>query len=158
MSDGKKYKPVPPPRRWKKGESGNPKGRKKRDALIDEFYEGALNPKEPRERRWVLLERLFTSALNPSRKDHAKLLEINVHMYFGKPRERVEMSGPNGSPIKTEDATPRRRPTTGELRKRLAVLKAKWLAGEAAKAAAGAQPADLPTTTEPDEPEGDPTP
>jgi hypothetical protein len=154
----KKYKPTPPPRRWKPGESGNPRGRKKRDAIIDEFFEGALNPKEPRERRWVLLERMFTSALNPSRKDHAKLLEICAAYYFGKPRERVEMSGPGGGPLQTEDTTPRRRPTTGEMRKRLEVLKAKLLA-HAAKKAAGEQPAGAPapTTTEPDDPEGEPT-
>lgn len=151
MADGK-YNPKPPKKsRWKKGQSGNPAGRKKRDALIDEFFEGALNPNEPRERRWVLLERLFTSALNPSRRDHAKLLELNVHMYFGKPRERVELSGPGGKPIESADATPRRRPTTGEMRKRLEVLKAKMNA-HAAKKAAGEQPA-APTTTEPDDPE-----
>lgn len=152
MSDGKKYDPKPPAKsRWKKGQSGNPAGRKKRDALIDEFFEGVISEKAPVERRWALLERMFTSAMNPNRKDHAKMVEICANYYFGKPRERIEMSGPGGKPMQTEDATPRRRPTTGEMRKRLEVLKAKMIA-HAAKKAAADQPA-APTTTEPDDPE-----
>jgi hypothetical protein len=155
VSDGK-YEPKPPKKsRWKEGQSGNPAGRKKRDALIDEFFDGVINAKDPRERRWVLLERLFASALAVNRKDHAKLLEMCVHLYYGKPRERIEMSGPGGKPIESADATPRRRPTTGEMRKRLEVLKAKMLA-HAAKKAAGEQPAAAPTTNEPDDPEPNP--
>jgi hypothetical protein len=152
MSDGKKYEPKPPKKtRWKKGQSGNPAGRKKRDALIDEFLESVVGAKDSRERRLALLERMFTSAMNPSRKDHAKLLEMWVHLYWGKPRERIEMSGPGGKPIESADVTPRRRPTTGEMRKRIEILKAKMFAHEAGqKTPERASPAP----EEPDAPEG----
>lgn len=158
MSDAK-YEPKPPKKsRWKKGQSGNPAGRKKRDALIDEFFEGVINAKagEPVERRWVILERLFTSALNPSSKHHAKLLELCAAYAFGKPRERIEMSGPDGKPIENADATPRRRPTTGEMRKRLEALKAKMVAHAAKKAAEEQSPPASAATERDDIPDPEP--
>lgn len=149
--DGKKYEPKPPKKsRWRKGQSGNPAGRKKRDALIDEFLEGVVNAKDPRERRLALLERHFQSAMNPSRKDHAKLVEMLEHLYWGKPRERVEMSGPGGAPIQTADATPTRRRTTGELRKRLDELLRKR---EERKAAAAPAAETAPAPPPPEEPD-----
>jgi hypothetical protein len=143
---------------WKKGQSGNPKGPPKRDAIIDEFFAGAFNARTPQARRLLLLERLFTSALNSNRKDHAKLLELCLHYAFGKPKEQVELSGPGGKPIATSDETPaRRRPTSGELRKRLDELKAKWEAGQ--KKAAGEPGAPpLAPVPEPTPDEGEPTP
>ena len=142
MADAK-YEPKPPTKsRWKKGQSGNPGGRKKRDAILDEFFEevvrGQTKDGQPFavERRRALLERLYTSAMDTRRKDHGRLLEVVCAYYFGKPRERLEMSGPGGGPIESADATPRRRPTTGELRKELEAILAKRAAFMAAKAAA----------------------
>lgn len=102
------------------------KGRPRRDAFVDEFFEECVQgPDGPIERRWALLSRLYTSAMDTKRKDHGRLLEIAAAYYFGKPRERVEMSGPEGGPIKTEDGKPRKRATTGELRKELEGILAK---------------------------------
>lgn len=104
------------------------KGRPRRAAIVDDFMAECIDPNStsPVERRRVLLERLFTSALNPSRRDHAKLLELCLAYAYGRPRERLEMSGPGGGPIQSADTTPRpHRPTTGEMRKRLVELKAK---------------------------------
>lgn len=140
---------------FKPGQSGNPKGRRKRDALIDEFYEGVFHTTDgPLERREALLKRLFTSAMDAKRKDHAHLIGLAVAYYFGKPPERVEMSGPGGAPIATEDATPgRRRPTTGELRKRLEALMAKREAHLAAKRKAQAEPPPPASDDDPEEPQ-----
>jgi hypothetical protein len=117
------------------------KGRPKRDALIDLFFEqvvhGTTKEGQPFEveRRRALLERLYSSAMDTRRKDHTRLMEIVMAYCFGKPRERVEMSGPDGKPIESADVTPVRRRTTGESRKRLAELLAKHQAWETAKAA-----------------------
>jgi hypothetical protein len=132
-------------RRFEKGnQAGKGHGRPKRDAAIDEFFDvvvkGELKDGTPFavERRVALLERIYTSAMNVQRKDHTRLLEIAAAYCFGKPRERLEMSGPEGGPIASADATPaRRRPTTGELRKRFDLLMGKVAAAQAAKATRG---------------------
>lgn len=117
------------------------KGRPKRDAVIDAFFEevvaGKLTDGTPFqvERRRAILERLYTSAMDTRRKDHPRLLELATAYYFGKPRERLEMSGPNGKPIESADATPVRRKTTGELRKRFDALMTKVATAQAKKAA-----------------------
>lgn len=111
------------------------KGRPKRDAVIDEYFEGVVQtPDGPVERRVALIQRLYVSAMDTKRRDHTKLLELAVSHYFGKPRERVEMSGPNGKPIESADATPVRRKTTGELRKRFDALMTKVAADKALRA------------------------
>ncbi len=117
-------------RRFEKGNRASVgKGRPKRDEIIDLFFEGVVRgetkdgkPFEV-ERRVALLERLYASAMNIQRKDHTRLMEIATAYAFGKPRERLEMSGPGGKPIESSDATPsRRKPTTGELRKRMQAI------------------------------------
>jgi hypothetical protein len=119
------------------------KGRPRRDAMLDAFFEevvrGTTKAGEPFEieRRRALLERLYTSAMDTNRKDQGRLLEVVCAYYFGKPRERLEMSGPGGGPIASADVTPvpRRRPTTGELRKELDGIMAERDAFVARKAA-----------------------
>lgn len=108
------------------------KGRPRHDAILDEFFEevvkGQTREGQPFavERRRAILERLYTSAMDTRRKDHGRLLEVVCAYYFGKPRERLEMSGPDGGPIESEDATrPPRRRTTGELRKDLDAIYAR---------------------------------
>ena len=111
------------------------KGRPRRDAFLDQFMEAEVPGGEgqsPIERRHAYLMRLYTSAMDPRRKDHAKLMEMLGTMYWGKARERLELSGPAGGAIKTEDSTPRRA-TTGEMRKRLDELLAKRAAYLATK-------------------------
>jgi hypothetical protein len=122
------------------------KGRPKRDEIIDLFFEevvgGKLADGTPFqvERRRALLERLYTSAMDTRRKDHTRLMELATAYYFGKPRERLEMSGPGGGPITSADVTAPRRKTTGESRKRLEALWAKreaYLAGAVARESNG---------------------
>lgn len=142
-------------RRFEKGNQaavGNKGGRPKRDAFLDQFFEEVVRGKTADgkefsiERRRALLERLYTSAMDTRRKDHGRLLEVVCAYYFGKPRERLEMSGPGGKPIATQDSSPGRRPTTGELRKRLDELMAKRAAHLTAQAAAKDQVANGETT------------
>ena len=121
-------------------------GRPKRDAVLDAFFEAVVRgtTKDGQvvevQRRVALLERLYTSAMDVRRKDHVRLLEICAAYYFGKPKERLEMSGPDGGPITSADATPaRRRPTTGELRRELAAILEKREAYLAAKTSAATQ-------------------
>lgn len=117
------------------------KGRPKRDAVIDAFFEEVVGGKLADgtsfqvERRRAILERLYTSAMDTRRKDHTRLLELATAYYFGKPRERLEMSGPNGKPIESADATPVRRKTTGELRKRFDALMTKVATAQAKRTA-----------------------
>ena len=109
------------------------------DAFFEEVVSGQTKDGQAFavERRRALLERLYTSAMDTRRKDHGRLLEVVCAYYFGKPRERIELGGPGGGAIRTE-ATPGRRPTTGELRKELDALLAKRTAFLAARAAAAA--------------------
>lgn len=115
-------RPFPP------GNNANPRGRPRRDDVVDAFFVEVIKAGDatPIERRQVVLQRLYISAMDTRRKDHVRLLELSLAYAFGRPRERVEMSGPGGGPIESADASPpRRRQTTGELRKALDALDTK---------------------------------
>lgn len=118
--------------RFKKGVSGNKKGRPPLSASIHAFMEEVVVVKDGDAdvkvaRRDAVLAALYKTALTSTARDQMKAAELLLAYDFGRPRERVEMSGPRGGPIETDNKTTveERRATTGELRKRLDELDAK---------------------------------
>lgn len=161
MGKGKKYEPKPPAKsKFKKGQSGNPSGRPPRSAFIHGFLDEVValkGQKVPASRRLLQIEALWTAAANHLHKDFIKANELLLSYDFGKPAQRVEMSGPGGGPIESADKTPPRRRTTGELRKRRDELIRKIEAHKAEQAAAAAAPeAESPKTDDGDQGGGDP--
>lgn len=100
-------------RPWQKGQSGNPGGRpktlshvreriqKRGDDLVDELF--AIVDDLPR----VIPEEKGPGVfLGPSHSDRIKAI-LGLWAYgYGKPVQAVELTGKDGEPIKTEDATP----------------------------------------------------
>lgn len=115
-----------PGRQFAKGVSGNPKGRPPVSGVIHGFLDTVVTVARGKghaqiERRQQALAALFAKATTDNR-DQIKALELLLAYDFGRPRERVEMSGPKGKPIATEDVTEAHGQTTGEMRKRIAAL------------------------------------
>lgn len=107
--------------RWKKGESGNPGGRPKRDNAITEFLSDKVGESDV-TRRKALLMSLIRIASDQKHRDQLRAIELLLAYDQGRPTEKVEMSGPDGGPI--EHAGDLDSMTTGELRRELAELEA----------------------------------
>src|SRR3954470_6924964 len=95
--------------KFRPGSSGNPSGRPPISATIHGFMEEVVSArsKAPLSRRLSLLEALFAVAMNPRAREQFRALELLLAYDFGRPRERVEMSGPAGGAIETA-GSPRR--------------------------------------------------
>jgi hypothetical protein len=90
---GKKYL-------WKKGQSGNPAGRPKLPAELNEIKRGALQ-KAIEILSEKMLDPVYVASLRPD--ELGRLLEITFDR-FGLPKvSKTEMSGPDGKPIRTQE-------------------------------------------------------
>lgn len=94
------------PQKWKKGQSGNPKGRppvKRIEKLFQDFlYEVARSKDgQERQRMEVILHRLFANAANG---DH-KAIQTLLDRAFGKPKQEVAMVNGEGETFKVEPTT-----------------------------------------------------
>jgi hypothetical protein len=120
-----------PGRPFPKGVSGNPKGRPPASAVIHAFLDtvvrvgGKSRGGANAPRREQILTALFKTATSGTARDQIKAAELLLAYDFGRPRERVEMSGPRGGPIETADTTRPKKMTTGEMRKELEAIEAR---------------------------------
>lgn len=87
---------------WKKGESGNPNGRKKGSKNWSTIYRGALKRYaedkglDPESIEYELAQKAIERAM----KDQRTFEYLNDKEY-GKPKQAVEMTGEDGGPIET---------------------------------------------------------
>lgn len=114
------------PHRFQPGVSGNPGGRSR--SVIPQFMAVVVKRKAAEgrgefeaTRREHLLQGMFALAMNKRDPLRMKAMELLLAYDLGKPRERLEMSGPMGGPIETVITGPRPQ-TSGELRKEMAAL------------------------------------
>lgn len=83
------------PGRWKKGESGNPKGRKPSGETIADFFRAfveELDPVKKKERRLLLLEKAYKQAL-AGNKESPKYMELLFNRAYGRPQETIDLKG-----------------------------------------------------------------
>lgn len=83
--------------RFKKGESGNPGGRSKKQREIEELAQLALQSGESNLAIDGLIE-IATSEATENR-DRIRALELLMAYAYGRPRQRQEISGPDGGDI-----------------------------------------------------------
>lgn len=124
-------------RPFPKGKSGNPSGRPKQPPGYRESIEALA------KKGLDALEQILDTPRHPRREQAA---EYVCNRAWGTPTTRSEISGPDGGPVGIAAV---RSMTTGEQRKRLAVLLAK------AQAAASSQPPGEPREDPPDEADED---
>lgn len=105
------------PHQWKPGQSGNPTGRPTTpDEIRVLMYDKSVEFKkrflywveadvqavvECRGAPWEItaIDRMITSAIVQGMNGNDKAMHAILDRLFGKPKEQVEMSGPNGEPI-----------------------------------------------------------
>lgn len=85
---------------FKKGQSGNPSGRPKKTRDIEAMVRAKLEAGEKN----AAIEGLWAEATNPDNKgsERNKAWELLMAYAYGKPRQRVEHSGPEGGSIKID--------------------------------------------------------
>lgn len=144
-------KPPPEGQRFKQGQSGNPGGRPSYKAWREWLSGVETRFKDPElaatPRRELVDDTLFRIAIDKNHRFCLEAITLIKAYDLGRPRDRVELSGPDGAPIETEIKAPRRQ-TTGEMRKELAALELKR------QERLNAKTLPRPTTTSP--PEGKP--
>ena len=88
----------PEGQRFKPGQSGNPGGRPN-TKWIREWLEAEPQPGFGLTRRQLYLNALFKTAIDREHKQHVAAAELLAAYDFGKPRQAVEVSGPQGRPL-----------------------------------------------------------
>src|SRR5258706_14152587 len=85
---------------WRKGQSGNPDGRPKMPEEINEIKRGALQ-RAIEVLYQNIMDPVYLASLRPD--ELFKFLEVTFDR-FGLPKvSKTEMSGPDGSPIRTQE-------------------------------------------------------
>ena len=84
--------------RFQKGQSGNPGGRSKKRRQIEEIVQAAV---EGGERGNRAVQTLMEIMLNPGSdcSQRVRSAELLLAYGYGKPLQRREHTGPNGSPL-----------------------------------------------------------
>lgn len=102
---------------WPKGISGNPGGRPKK-RLIDQALEEMLTAKDS-----ALAETIAKALLARARKGDLRAIQMIAERTQGRPRQAMELSGPEGGPLEIEDMTDE------QLDERITKLLAEWKPG-----------------------------
>ncbi len=141
-----------PGRPFAKGKSGNPGGRAAwRDELVGQLKDAAPDALD----RLLLLSRgQAAGGKRPGVKEQLRAIELILSHTLGKPRERVELSGPEGGPVQVQAGIDVNLDllSTGELRK----MRDKLLAGASWEEAWGASGrAAVPALGPPNDGEGE---
>ena len=87
----------PPHPNWKKGAPGGP-GRPP-VKMLREFLISAIRG---RTRFEDVVEAFYLTAIDRSHRLHTSAGKVLIEQIIGKPKERVEVSGPDGAPIPVE--------------------------------------------------------
>ena len=89
---------ISPTTEFKKGQSGNPKGRPRKLPELDALLAEVLGEeKDGMTAAEAILKRLLQEAA----KGNLRAAEILLNRAYGMPRQRLEHTGEDGGPIKT---------------------------------------------------------
>jgi hypothetical protein len=116
--EGKRHGRIENLRPWKPGQSGNPGGRP-RKRLIDRELEELLSDSDS-----SLANAIARALLVRARKGDLKAIQLVVERTEGRPRQAVEVSGPDGNRIALEFMSDE------QLNERIAQLQAQLAGGK----------------------------
>ena len=91
---------------WKKGQSGNPKGKMPTKAIQDVFKEFLHDVARSKDgQQMERLEALLKAQFAVASKGNTKAAEFLMDRAYGKPTQRNELTGKDGQPMEIEVKT-----------------------------------------------------
>lgn len=88
--------PIPGNKPFKKGQSGNPKGRPRKLPELTKLLDEVLGEEK---NNVTAMEAVVKSLLSSATKGDTQAARVLLEYSYGKPKANIELSGPGGGPV-----------------------------------------------------------